>query len=193
MGKSFLCFYSCSPSSLSALISCTSASFPTPKPLKIFPHHSSFPPCCPFLCCLISGQAGSSIWGHRLSVEASPFISSSRCCGSERPQNQLCALKAGWLSAGRERRGGRGSRRGLSCQLEKWNFIWMNRWTVQQEWGRIESGVTNSGINDKKQPDRINGGSREGGVCFCARHHQVKKESLFHLRVKRSHVLVKCD
>lgn len=27
----------------------------------------------------------------------------------------------------------------------------MNRWTVQQEWGRIESSVTGGGINDKNQ------------------------------------------
>lgn len=56
---------------------------------------------------------------------------------------------------------------GLPCQLEKWNFIWMNRRAAQREWGRMGSGVTAGRINDKKPPDRISEGSQGGVLFFC--------------------------
>ncbi len=54
----------------------------------------------------------------------------------------------------------------------------MNRRTVQQERGRMGSGVTTGRINDTKQRDRISGGSQEGGVFFCAHHYEVKRNPI---------------
>lgn len=83
----------------------------------------------------------------------------------------MCALKAGWLSAGREDE--ESERAALSAgEME---FYLVESLAVRQEWGRIGSGVTAGRINDKKQPDRINGGRKDGGVCFCARCHEVKR------------------
>lgn len=53
-----------------------------------------------------------------------------------------------------------------SPPAEKWNFVWINRQTFQQERERIESAVTAGRINDKKQPERINGGLRKAASAF---------------------------
>lgn len=47
-------------------------------------------------------------------------------------------IKGRWAVSSPGASGGPGSGSGLPCQLEKWHFAWMNHWSVQQEWGRIE-------------------------------------------------------
>lgn len=159
-------FISSSPSSsFSALISC--------RPVKISPHTApAFPPSY-----LV--RRGSSIRGHRLSVEAPPFISSSCCRGSEKATESIvCIKKAVWLSAV-SREGGSGGEEDEEspCQPEKWNFIWMNRRSVQREWGKEKNPVSPP-VELMTKSRRLESMEevKRGGVCFCARRHVVKKK-----------------
>lgn len=76
--------------------------------------------------------------------------------------------------------------RGLACQLEKWNLVWMNHWSVRQEWGRIECVVTAG------RPSESMGEVRKAASAFVLTVTKGKK-GIPKAESEKRHELVKCD
>lgn len=138
----------------------------------------------PSLCLLSADLAGSSIHlGSQTRVEPPPSLLAPLVHRWTRKATESIEfIKGRWAISSPGASEGTRSRRGRPCQLEEWNYAWMNHWTVQREWGGIDCVVPAGSPSE----------SRKVASAIVLTVTKRRKESQLKVGKKR-HESVKCD